>query len=144
MSMNGTKAFGLHLDATLKVIKQDLTRRFREQGIDLTPEQYALLAELAARGELAQKELAKSTFKDAPTVSRIIDLLVKKGWINRSADTDDRRKYILTLTPAGQAAFETAAPIVHAAREVGWQGLTEEDYSRLKHILDRVVENIQG
>lgn len=144
MSMNGTKAFGLHLDATLKVIKQDLTRRFREQGIDLTPEQYALLAELASRGELAQKELAKSTFKDAPTVSRIIDLLVKKGWINRSADTDDRRKYILTLTPAGQAIFETAAPIVHAAREVGWQGLTEEDYSRLKHILDRVVENIQG
>ncbi len=144
MNLNGTKAFGLHLDATLKVIKQDLTRRFREQGIDLTPEQFALLAELAVRGELAQKELAKSTFKDAPTVSRIIDLLVKKGWINRSSDTDDRRKYILTLTAEGRTLYEQAAPIVQSAREMGWQGLTEEDYSRLKTILDKVVENIQG
>ena len=144
MSMNGTKAFGLHLDATLKVIKQDLTRRFRSQGIDLTPEQFALLAELASKGELAQKELAKSTFKDAPTVSRIIDLLVKKGWIHRTADIDDRRKYVLTLTPEGRTVHEQAAPIVHSAREMGWQGLTEEDYSRLKTILDKVVENIQG
>lgn len=143
MSNNGVKAFGMHLDATLKVIKQDLTRRFREKGIDITPEQFAMLSTLVEKGELAQKELASHTFKDAPTVSRIIDLLVKKGWINRVADADDRRKYILSLTPAGSSIFEQASPIVHDAREVGWNGLSDEDYNKLTSILERVVENIQ-
>ena len=143
MKSNGTKAFGLHLDATLKVIKQDLTRRFRENDIDITPEQFALLSELAERGELAQKELAKSTFKDAPTVSRIIDLMVKKGLINRVSDNDDRRKYVLSLTQEGQSVFNAASPIVKVAREVGWNGLNEDDYTQLTSILERVVENIQ-
>jgi DNA-binding MarR family transcriptional regulator len=143
MSKNGVKAFGLHLDATLKVIKQDLTRRFREKGLDITPEQFAMLSTLAEKGELAQKELATHTFKDAPTVSRIIDLLVKKGWINRISDVDDRRKYILNLTTSGQEVYNMAAPIVKSARDIGWNGLSDEDYLRLTQILDRVVENIQ-
>ena len=143
MSANGTKAFGLQLDATLKVIKQDLTRRFREKGIDITPEQFALLSTLAEKGELAQKELATHTFKDAPTVSRIIDLLAKKGWINRVSDKEDRRKYVLSLTNQGRSVFDAASPVVHQAREIGWRGLNENDYQQLTSILERVVVNIQ-
>jgi DNA-binding MarR family transcriptional regulator len=143
MTLNGSKRFGVHMDAALKVIKQDLTRRFRSNGIDLTPEQWTLLDELSNRGELTQKELAASTFKDAPTVSRIIDLLVKRDLIDRRQDEFDRRKFIVRLTQAGNELYQKSAPIVLSARKEGWSGLTDEDYDQLKTILDTVVSNIQ-
>ena len=144
MTLNGTKRFGVHLDATLKVIKQDLSRRFKEAGIDLTPEQWAILAELNECGMLAQKELAQSTFKDAPTVSRIVDLLVKRKLINRQPDSVDRRKFLVSLTSEGQEIFTQSAPLVHAARTIAWEGLSDEDYQQLKNILTKVADNIQS
>ncbi len=143
MTLNGSKRFGVHLDATVKLIKQDLTRRFRENGIDLTPEQWTILDELANRGELAQKELAASTFKDAPTVSRIVDLLVRREFIDRKQDELDRRKYLVKLTEQGQKVYEVSAPIVLEARTSGWRGLNDVDYLQLKNILERISGNFQ-
>ncbi len=143
MTLSGSKRFGVHLDATVKLIKQDLTRRFRDNGIDLTPEQWTILDELANRGELAQKELAASTFKDAPTVSRIVDLLVRREFIDRKQDELDRRKYLVKLTETGRKVYEVSAPIVLEARASGWRGLNEADYLQLKNILERISENFQ-
>lgn len=143
MTLNGSKRFGVHLDAAVKMIKQDLIRRFKAKGIDLTPEQWTLLDELANRGELAQRELAESTFKDAPTVSRIVDLLVRRQFVLRKADEDDRRKYLLSLTELGHEIYARSAPVVLEARQSGWNGLTDEDYHQLKKILSRISENVQ-
>jgi len=143
VSLNGTKKYGVLLDASLKVIKQDITRRFKSENIDLTPEQWTLLSELADQGELSQKELASRTFKDAPTVSRIIDLLHKRGYINRTADNGDRRKFLISLTQEGQAIYEKSAPMVQLARLAGWDGLSDEDYNQLVEILNKVTKNIQ-
>ena len=142
MSLNGTKKYGVLLDASLKIIKQDITQRFRSENIDLTPEQWALLAELSESGELSQKELANSTFKDAPTISRIIDLLFKRGYIVRKPDHGDRRKFLISLTTEGRSILERSTPMIRAARLVGWEGLSDADYLRLEEILARVTSNI--
>lgn len=143
MSLNGTKKYGVLLDASLKVIKQDITQRFRSENIDLTPEQWTLLAELAEHGELSQKELASGTFKDAPTISRIIDLLYKRGYIDRKSDYGDRRKFLISLTQKGQAIYTKSAPMIRAARVAGWEGLNDKDYNQLTEILTKVTNNIQ-
>lgn len=142
MNLENTKQFGVHLDVTLKVIKQDLIKRFRENGIDLTPEQWTLLAMLAMSGTIYQRELAEGTFKDAPTVSRIIELLRKRGLITRKADKSDRRRFLVSLTDIGKKVYEQSAPIVYSARKQGWEGLSDEDYDQLRRILSKVSDNI--
>lgn len=142
MNLENTKQFGVHLDVTLKVIKQDLIKRFREKGIELTPEQWTLLSSLAKNGTIYQRELAEGTFKDAPTVSRIIELLRKRGFITRKADKVDRRRFLITLTHSGQEVYERSAPIVHDARVKGWKNLSNADYEQLLRILSQVAENI--
>ncbi len=144
MDLKKTKRFGVHLDATLKLIKQDLIKRFRNKGIDLTPEQWALLSELADRGTIYQRELAESTFKDAPTVSRIVELLHKRGYIKRSADEDDRRRFWISLTKTGRQVFDQASPIVYEARMKGWKGLNNKDYDDLSRILNQISSNISS
>ena len=141
-NLRETKPFGIHLDITLKLIKQDLIRRFREHDIDLTPEQWTILAELTKKESIYQRELAEGTFKDAPTVSRIIDLLNKRGYITRQEDEDDRRRFLISLTPSGRAIYDQSAPLVYESRKVGWDGLSDQDFVHLSRILGRISSNI--
>ena len=142
MDFQETKPFGVLLDITLKAIKQDLVKKFREQGIDLTPEQWTVLSELQEKGTIYQRELAEGTFKDAPTVSRIIELLRKRGYINRKADKEDRRRFLVSLTNSGLDVYMKASPIVHESRVGGWKGLSNKDYSDLERILNQISSNI--
>ncbi len=142
MSLSETKKYGVLLDTSLKIIKQDIQQRFKSANIDLTPEQWTLLDELASRGELSQKQLAESTFKDAPTVSRIVDLLIRRGYINRKSDHGDRRKYLISLTDAGQSIYQKSAPMINAARTDGWAGLTDDDFQQFETILQKLTSNI--
>ncbi|MEQ9403551.1 MAG: MarR family winged helix-turn-helix transcriptional regulator [Cyclobacteriaceae bacterium] len=142
MDLRETKRFGVALDVTVKIIRQDLIRRFREKGIDLTPEQWTLLSELASEESVYQRELAANTFKDAPTVSRIIELLRKRGYIVRNPDKDDRRRFLISLTKEGRRMYEKSAPIVYEARKTGWKGLNDQDYGNLTKVLSKISANI--
>lgn len=140
--LSKTKPFGVHLDATLKVIKQDLIRRFKAHDIDLTPEQWTILSELSKEDEVYQADLAEHTFKDAPTVSRIVELLNKRGYVRRKPDEDDRRRFLITLTADGRTVYNKAMPLVYEARKKGWEGLDEKDHEHLNRILSRISSNI--
>ena len=62
---------GTVLDRTTRLLKQHYLRAFKEEGIDISTEQWVLLDQLYTGGDASQTDLANGTFKDAPTVSRI-------------------------------------------------------------------------
>jgi DNA-binding MarR family transcriptional regulator len=137
----GTYNFGIYLDRTLKAVRLDMHRRFKEVGIDITPEQWVLLSALYERDGMSQAELAGNSYKDAPTVSRIIDLLDRKKLIQRVRIKEDRRSYQVTITPEGKATVEKALPAVLNARKKGWSGLTAEDHKVFLRIMDQIFQN---
>jgi len=135
------KELGLYIDRTYKVVRQDLINRFRSKNIDITPEQWVILSRLHTDGPLHQTDLATKSFRDKPTVSRILDLLVKKRLVERSQDELDARKYQVSLTKVGNQLVESALPEVQESREKGWTNLTEEEYETLVRLLDKVFTN---
>jgi hypothetical protein len=80
-----TKNFGAIMDRTLKLIRQNYLQAFRDQQADITTEQWVLLDRLAEGDGIPQTDLANDSFKNAPTVSRIITLLAKKSSSERSS-----------------------------------------------------------
>ncbi len=134
------KEIGVYIDRTYKMVRQDLINRFNKAGIDITPEQWVVLSKLEKKN-LSQADLASESFKDKHTVSRIIDLLQKKGFVYRTQDPNDGRKYLITLTSEGKVQTELAKEHVYASRELGWEDLTEEEYSQLRFLLDKVFKN---
>ena len=135
------KELGLYIDRTYKIVRQDLINRFKENQIDLTPEQWVLVSRLHKEGNLFQTDLASYSFRDKPTVSRIVDLLVKKNIVTRTQDRSDGRKYLISLTQKGEALVGTAIPIVEASREQGWTNLSMEEYDALVQTLDKIFSN---
>jgi len=134
------KEIGVYIDRTYKVVRQDLINRFKKAQINLTPEQWVLLNQLD-KSSMSQVDLAAQSFKDRHTVSRILDLLQKKGFLSRTQDLDDARRYLITLTDLGISELNKAKEHVYASRDLGWQNISEKEYQQLKLILDKIFFN---
>lgn len=139
-----TKNFGAIMDRTLKLIKQNYLQSFREQNADLTTEQWVLLDRLAEGDGITQTDLANDSFKNAPTVSRIIALLNKKGLIIKQQSSGDRRQFLIFLSEAGRALHERLLPSVLTLRSQGWQALNEKDYEDFVRIMEQIGDNFSN
>ncbi len=141
LDQQGSNHFGTYLDRTARSVKQAYLKVFQQLGVDITTEQWVLLMNLYEKDGQSQTELANDSFKNAPTVSRIIDLLVKKELVERRVDREDRRRFHIFLSPAGKETVEKVFPSVIALRKKGWNGLSSDDYQTFMRIMDQVFDN---
>lgn len=130
------------LDRTARRVKGYAQQRFASGNFDITVDQWLILKNLDNDRYLKQKELAEITGKDNPTLTRIIDLLCKKGLTERVMHKNDRRSFTVHLTHEGKAKLEELAPQVDDIRMKAWQNLTEDDYEQLKTILNKIYQNL--
>lgn len=141
MEIKPTKNFGAIMDRTLKIIRQNYLQAFRDQEADITTEQWVLLDRLAEGDGISQTDLANDSFKNAPTVSRIITLLAKKQLILKKQSSADRRQSLIFLSEKGRALHDKVLPSVLALRTQGWAHLSEEDYDHFVRIMEQIGEN---
>ncbi|MDF2479158.1 MAG: MarR family transcriptional regulator [Sphingobacterium sp.] len=130
------------LDQTAKKVKQFAQSSFTEKGFDLTVDQWSVLKVLYEREQLSQKELARRCGKDQPTLTRIVDILLKKGLAERIIDETDRRSLYLHLTQEGKLKVASLSPIVAEIRMKAWEKLTEKDFEDFTRILNTIYNNL--
>jgi len=134
---------GTHIDRTMKIIRWNYLRAFKEANVDITTEQWVILDELYEQNGISQTNLAHSTFKNTATVSRIIDLLCQKDLIERQRFENDRRRYKIFLTTTGKELVEFLRPIVFKLRKNGWRNLSEKDYRNFLRIINQIYSNFE-
>ncbi|MBV8979302.1 MAG: MarR family transcriptional regulator [Acidimicrobiia bacterium] len=88
--------------------------RMLERGAgDLSLPQLRVLALVDEGGERAS-HLADRLAVAKPTITAVVDGLVDRGYVKRTADSDDRRATKITLTAAGRKALYNAEHAMHA------------------------------
>jgi DNA-binding MarR family transcriptional regulator len=107
--------------------------------IDLDGRQFAVLAEIGARGPIAQQRVSEALRVDRTTIVALVDELERKGLVERKRDPSDRRAYAVELTPKGRRTLERALTVVGAAEREFLGSLSEADRRRLRELLARVV-----
>lgn len=141
MSVEDRKPVGFILERTTRLVKLQFHRAFKELQVDMTPEQWVLLDRLAQNNGQAQKDLGDGSYKNAATISRILDVLEKKKWISRKISAKDRRVYMISLTTAGKKIVKKVQPMVNDLRKKGWEGLSKKDYDVFTRITDQIFKN---
>ncbi len=134
---------GFLLERTSKLMKKQAQRRLKEVGAGVTVDQWVLLQELAHQDGLSQFELGERTVKDAPTVTRIIDLLCEKKLLERRMDEQDRRRFKIFLTTAGRRKYEQVYPVIQSFRESAFKGLSTKEKKLLMQLMNRIQENLK-
>ena len=85
-------------------------RRFRARldGDAVDPSQAALLYTLKCRGALRLGDIAEAMKLDASTVSRHVQQLGDRGFVERVPDPEDGRASIISLTEDGRAGLRSS------------------------------------
>lgn len=133
---------GFIIERTSKRMRQSFKEVLKEMNAGVTIDQWAIMYELKQDDGLSQYELASRTFKDAPTVTRIIDKLCDKKLAKRTADPNDRRRFSIYLTKRGINKIDKIIPAARAFREKMWEGLDEQTVNFLIDTLNSVFENL--
>ena len=72
-------------------VARRLQKHFRQAGLDITIEQWSILYHLWLEDCLSQQELCNRTYRDKPSITRLIDNLEKQKLVKRIASKEDRR-----------------------------------------------------
>ena len=97
--------------ANLRRAARSVTRLYngelKNDGIEIT--QFTLIMALNQTGEIPQGELGKLLALDSTSLTRMLDLLKKRGWV-QAKEGEDRRMRLFSLTTAGRSKFRQALP----------------------------------
>lgn len=129
------------IERTARRFKKYSQVLFKENNIDLTGDQWVVLKRIGEREGINQKEIANSTYKDPASVTRILDLMEKKGLVLRQPIENNRRAYGLYLTKAGNDLVQKVLPVAVEARSVGLEGVSDEDFETFKKVLNTIYDN---
>jgi DNA-binding MarR family transcriptional regulator len=143
MTQEQFSKYSFLLDRTARRVKQYAQRKFKLAEFDITVDQWLVMKNLSENELLSQSELAQLVFKDMPTLTRIIDILNKKGYVERQPHPQDRRSFQLVLTNEGISKVKELKPQISSIREKAWENLNEKDFEEFKRILNTIYTNLE-
>lgn len=140
------KPHRVQLEADLVSVEQQLRSvMLRRAGAvafpsDLTLRQMQILGLLHGATDMTGQGLAELLGISTPTVSGLIERLVVKGLVVRKADSEDRRRVMLTLSNKGIAVLEQLDSAGRLQRDALVAQLPESDVGHLHRIFSTLLE----
>lgn len=123
-------------------IARRLQKKFNEAGISVTIEQWSVLYHLWKADGMNQQELCSATFRDKPSITRLVDNLEKLDLVKRVSDDKDRRINKIFLTKeALKLEVETMALAEETLNEA-LAGVSQKEIDLCKAVLQRVYDNL--
>lgn len=111
-----------------------------EKGIDVTSDQWVVLKRVSETPGINQRDLALAIYKDPASVTRILDVLIKKELIEKRQGKD-RRNYEIHLSFRGEKFVDRALGMAVDIRKKGLEGLSKEEETVFKKALDVIFKN---
>jgi len=133
-----------HLDRTFKQYKKFKKDFFKQLNLDLTSDQWVVMKRISEVESITQRELATSTYKEPASITRILDILERKNYIERRNTAEDRRVYELYLTKEGQATVDKVLTVAIDKRSKGVEGFSAEEVKTLIDLLSRMYNNFSA
>jgi MarR family transcriptional regulator, transcriptional regulator for hemolysin len=129
------------LESAIKAYRRFAQARLHASGIDITIDQWLVLKTIHESPDITLQQVGTAVFKDFASVTRIVQLLERKGLLRRRPHPSDGRRSELVLTSAGEAVIRTVEPIAQANRKHALSGIDADEVARLRAVLKRITEN---
>jgi DNA-binding MarR family transcriptional regulator len=111
--------------------------------LGLTGRHFGVMMLLNRDGVSTQRDLIRETGSDKAGMTRTIEDLEKLGYLSRTQSMVDKRVANLTLTKAGQAAFDAAKQLAGATAEELFAAFTQAELEMLESMLARFTQRTE-
>ena len=129
------------LESAIKTYRQLAQRNITASGLDMTVDQWLIMKVVLENRKLKQNEIAEKVFKDAASVTRIIDLLISKEYLSREVHGNDRRRTQLKLTSKGKNILSKVQVIIQKNRKLALKGISGSKIKDINKLLSIVISN---
>jgi len=123
-------------------VARRLQKNFRAAGLEITIEQWSVLYHLWKEDGLSQQELCNRTFRDKPSITRLIDNLEKQELVNRMPSSTDRRINLVALTNKAKEMQQLTIDLANQTMNEALIGVKKEDIELVKQVFQRVYDNL--
>ena len=118
-------------------IKERMMEAFEESGLSMYD--HAILTLLDEEPTETQAQIADALGYDRSHLVGVLDDLEERGLIERRRDTQDRRRHLVTMTPAGAKALTRLRAIVSQVEEEYFEPLNATERKTLTSLLGRLA-----
>ena len=125
-------------------IARRLQKKFNTSGLNLTIEQWSILYQLWKEDGLSQQDLCNATFRDKPSITRLVDNLEKLNLVKRVADAKDRRINKVFLTKTALKLQEETMEMANQTLNEALDGVPPEQVNMCKEVLQKVYDNLNN
>jgi DNA-binding MarR family transcriptional regulator len=135
---------GFLLGSTYNYLHSLLTKRLIENGVEIPTEQSKVINFISYNEGITQQELAEWMKKLKPGISRIVDQLEQKGYLQRQYDTVDRRNKRLFLTDKGGKVLLKIRNAQKSVLSELQENIPEDELHVFKQVIRKISENAQN
>jgi DNA-binding MarR family transcriptional regulator len=124
-------------------IARRLQKKFNNAGLNLTIEQWSVLYHLWKQEGMSQQELCNATFRDKPSITRLVDNLEKLDLVKRVPSENDRRINLIYLTKQSQKLQEQSMILAEQTLNEALETVPVEKIEVCKEVLQLVYDNLK-
>jgi len=124
-------------------IARRLQKKFNSAGLNITIEQWSVLYHLWKEDGRSQQQLCNATFRDKPSITRLVDNLEKLNLVKRVASENDRRINLIYLTKQAQKLEEETMKIADETLNEALQSVPADRIDVCKEVLQVVYDNLK-
>jgi len=138
----GADSFLAAFDSFAQAVRRARGAQAGSRSGGLTLSQYGLLELLEDRDSARVRELAEHAAVSAPTATRILDTLERRGLVHRTQTLEDRRGVNVNLTERGRAVLVAQHAWLRERQRVFYAGLPADEQALAPDLLVRLAQLI--
>ncbi|MCE2824318.1 MAG: MarR family transcriptional regulator [Sediminibacterium sp.] len=123
-------------------VARRLQKNFRLAGLEITIEQWSVLYHLWKQDALSQQELCNRTFRDKPSITRLIDNLEKQKLVKRMPSKEDRRINLVCLTDSAKLLQDKTIELANQTMDEALVGVHKNEIEIVKLVFQKVYDNL--
>lgn len=124
-------------------IARRLQKKFNGSDLNLTIEQWSVLYHLWKQDGISQQELCNATYRDKPSITRLVDNLEKTNLVKRVPSAHDRRINLIYLTKQAQKLQEQTMEMAEETLNEALLTVPADKIEVCKEVLQIVYDNLK-
>lgn len=144
--MKEDRKIGPEIHCTDLKLSRNLSAHVRKSGVDEVTMMHGWIIRYLYENreqDIFQKDIEQRFAVGRSTVTNLIQLMEKKGFVKRESVKQDARLKKVILTEKGIASQESFEDIVEHIEEELSEGISEEELYIFYKVLDRINQNVK-
>lgn len=132
------------MELVTNAIKSATAHHFQMKKYDISPDQWKIMHSASTLDVPTQSNISDNTDKDPAAVTRMVSILLKKGFVEKKKQKEDKRSHHILLTRKGKTLAKKVGPAVEKIMKKAMDKVSSRDASTVRRITQTVADNLSS